>query len=125
MENRVDFKYYNVVKNLMKNLDIDSIDTYLRLKIFIITKQVTIARERLQRNRENLARQNNRDEIRHLKYDIEEGRDLVNNLIKELEESYDIYAYYKENIKKLEIKFPSMNSICKEKGAANEYKRYT
>jgi len=40
--NGMNSKYYSAVKNLINNLDMESTDAYIRLKIFIITKQITL-----------------------------------------------------------------------------------
>jgi len=98
VENGADSKYYSPVKNLMNNLGMDLTDIYIRLKIFVITKQVTTAREGIFKIREAINKQKNSDEIRHLEYELEEGKDSLNNLLEELKDAYDMYEYYKESI---------------------------
>lgn len=119
MEGRENNKYYNRIQNLMSNLGIDRTDIYLRLKIFIITKQVVIVRDRICKIREDLLVQSNNDVLKHLMYNLEEESNLLNNLLKELDYANDMYLYYKGFVKN-EYK----DQLLKVKGAIDEHKGY-
>lgn len=91
----INSKYYSAVKKLINNLDIEVADSYMRLKISIITKQIATTRERIYEIRESIDKQRNSDEIRHLEYDLQEEMGALNNLLEELQDAYDLYEFYK------------------------------
>lgn len=97
---------YSGVKKLIDNLGMESTDTYISLKIFIITKQITMTRERIYEVRKSIDKQRNSDEIRHLEYDVQEEEEVLNNLLEELKAAYNFYEFYKlQNITKIIRRF--------------------
>jgi predicted nucleic acid-binding Zn-ribbon protein len=89
-------KHYKTIKDLITNLGIDSTDDYLKQELSDITKSVIHIKERISNMRKSLEQQTNTDEITHLKYDIEETNDLLNNLLKHLQEADERYLSFKE-----------------------------
>jgi predicted nucleic acid-binding Zn-ribbon protein len=79
---------------------IDSTDDILRENLSNATKKVINSRERIERLKNTIENTLNRDEINHLKYDIQESEERLNIFLKELKEADKIYGAFNEYIKR-------------------------
>jgi len=54
-----------------------------------------MTREKIYIIRESIGKQRNSNEIRHLEYALQEENEVLNNLLEELQDAYDLYEFYK------------------------------
>ncbi len=100
MQSNFCMKYKDEVKSLIKRLGIDETKSYLLSALSTLTRKVTELREEIYSLKESLNEENNSDEIRHLKYDLEEKQGLLADTLDELLASDSMYLCFKEYINK-------------------------
>lgn len=90
---------YSKIKSLIEKLGIDGTDDYLRSELLILSKEVAATREQIYSIKEKINYQNNSDELRHLDFQLNELKELLDRLLKKLKHVDEIYISYKEYLK--------------------------
>lgn len=92
-------KHYDAIKGLIKNLGLDAADDYLQNELSNFTKEVVSARERVYLIKESMILQTNSDEMKHLRYDLDEAKNNLSILLDKLKTSDEMYICYKEYLR--------------------------
>lgn len=93
-------KHYTTIDNLYKEMGVDALDNYLKKDLLDITKKVITIREKLDEKLNQQRQAINSDHINHLKLDIDEIREELNILLKDLIIADERYICYKEYVKR-------------------------
>jgi predicted nucleic acid-binding Zn-ribbon protein len=103
MKKRTYEEYHETVAEMVRTMGIESTDDYLKQELSNITKSVVHLREKIVNMKDSIIGKTNADELNHLKYDIEDAADLLNNLLQKLKTADRKYICFKEYLRREKI----------------------
>lgn len=99
MNKKIYQEHYETVIGLIRALGIEGTDDYFSQEHNNILKQISNLKEKIIDMRGSIQHKNNSDELLHLKYDIEDLQNHLNNMFNKLKMIEESYSYFKEHIK--------------------------